>query len=144
MKGMRLTNLLKKIDQFGRPLPTFNLNGETEAQTVLGGVVTFAIIVIILLYGSLKLDHMSTKHNANVTSVLEPDVFDQNDAMNLNEIGFRLAFSVRGFYDKQLKDDPRYVKYLAKIEGIKDGESFDKRIPFHKCTDEDWNEFPPP
>ena len=99
-KGMRMANLLKKIDQFGRPLPSFNLNGETEAHTVTGGLVTFTIIVIILSYGSLKLDHLINNHNANVTSVLETDVFDKFDIMNLSEIGFRLAFSVRGFYDK--------------------------------------------
>ena len=87
---------------------------------------------------------MITKHNANVTSVLETDVFDYNDILNLSDIGFKLAFSVRGFVDKELKDDPRYVKYLARIIGKKDGEWYDKEVPYHRCTDDDWDKFPPP
>ena len=90
-----LSSLLEKIDQFGTPLPTFNLNGKTELHTVTGGLTTFAIIVIILCYGTLKFYHMITNHNANVASVLETDVFDFNDIMNLNEVGFRFSFSVR-------------------------------------------------
>ena len=84
---------------FGSPLPTFNLNRETEVHTVTGGLVSLAIIVIILCYGSLKFYHLTIKHNANVTSVLEKDAFDFNDVTNLNEIGFRLAFAVRGTRD---------------------------------------------
>ena len=43
-----------------------------------------------------------------------------------------------------MKDDPRYVKYLVRIFGKKEGKEYEKFIPFHKCTDEDWAEFPPP
>lgn len=75
-KGHRPSSFLKKIDQFGSPLPTFRLNRETEVHTVTGGFVTLAIIFIILCYGTLKFYHMITYHNANVTSVLETDVFD--------------------------------------------------------------------
>jgi len=73
LKGLKLSSLLEKIDQFGRPLPTFNLNGEKMVHTVTGGLMTFAILVTILCYGSLKFYQMVTNHNANVTSVLETD-----------------------------------------------------------------------
>ena len=145
MNGLRLPSLLEKIDIFGRPLPTFNLNSNTEVNTVTGGLVTFAIIITVLCYGSLKYFHLLTKHNANVTSVLDTDVFDFNDKINLNEIGFRFAFSVRGVSGKKdLKDDPRHVKYIVRMDGFKGGEKFDRIIPYHLCTDEDWDKFPPP
>ena len=60
---------------------------------------------------------MITKYNADVTSVLEKDVFDFNEITNLNEVGFRVAFSVRNFRSKELKDDLRYVKYLVRMYG---------------------------
>ena len=144
MKGHRLPKLLEKIDIFGRPLPTFNLNSDTEVNTVTGGLVTFAIIIMVLCYGSLKFYHLISKHNANVTSVLETDVFDFNEITNLSEAGFRLAFSVRGFNSLELKDDPRYVKYLVRMYGKKEGRFFERIIPYHKCEESDWDKFPPP
>lgn len=144
MKGLKLTSLLEKIDRFGRPLPAFNLKGETKVHTVTGGLVTFLILVTTLSYGALKFYHLLTNHNANVTSVLETDVFDFTETTNLHDIGFRVAFSVRGYNTQELKDDPRYVKYLIRMFGKKDGKEFERLLPYHKCTDEDWKEFTPP
>ena len=40
-------------------------------------------------------------------------------------------------------NDPRFVKYMVRIYGIKDGVEYEKMIPYHKCTEEDWAQFPP-
>lgn len=143
MKGLRASRLLEKIDQFGRPLPTFNLDSETEVHTTTGGLVTFLIIVITLCYGTLKFYQMMIKHNTNVTSVYETDVFDFKEVTNLHDIGFRMAFSVRGYDTKELKDDPRYVKYLVRMFGRIKGIEFERIMPYHRCTEEDWEVFPP-
>ena len=125
LKGLKLSSLLEKIDQFGRPLPSFNLNGEKQVHTVTGGLVTFAILVTILCYGSLKFYHLVTNHNANVTSVLETDLFDGTEQINLHDSGFRVAFSVFGNDGRrQLKNDPRYVKYLVYVSGKENGKAF--------------------
>ena len=41
-----------------------------------------------------------------------------------------------------MKDDPKYVKYLVRIFGKKEGKEYETFIPFQKCTEEDWAEFP--
>ena len=142
LKGLRLSSLLEKIDQFGRPLPAFNLNGEKKVHTVTGGLATFAIIIIILCYGTLKFYHLITNHNANVTSVLETDAFDFNDVLNLYDVGFRFAFSVT-HNGGILVNDPRYVKYIALMRGKEGGEHAETVLSFHECTDDDWKLFPP-
>lgn len=43
-----------------------------------------------------------------------------------------------------MKDDPRYVKYVVRLFGRKDGVSYENFIPYHKCTDADWEDFYPP
>ena len=50
----------------------------------------------------------------------------------------RFAFGIEGFLDKQPKDDPRYVKGFARFMGNKDGEGYEKLIPYHKCTKDDF------
>ena len=64
--------------------------------------------------------------------------------MNLNDINFRLAFSVEGYHSREMKNKPEYVKYLVRIFGIKEGKEYETIVPYHKCTDADWAEFPPP
>ena len=46
--------------------------------------------------------------------------------------------------DYKIKDDPRYVKYIVRLRGAREGRKFEKIIPFHKRTDADWAQFPPP
>ena len=64
--------------------------------------------------------------------------------INFKEKGIRLAFGIEGFLDKELKDDPRYVKNLVRFWGKKDGVEYEKLLPFHKCTEEDFEQFAPP
>ena len=67
-----------------------------------------------------------------------------NDRLNFNDIKFRFAFTIEGYLDREMKNDPRYVKYLVRIFGIKDGVEYQTFIPYHKCTDADWAQFYPP
>ena len=57
--------------------------------------------------------------------------------MNLSRSGFRFAWSVEGSYDQKRRDDPRYVKYIVRLEGSKDGEKYEKILPYHNCTEAD-------
>lgn len=43
-----------------------------------------------------------------------------------------------------MKNDPKYVKYLVRIFGKKGGVEYETFIPYQKCTEEDWAEFPKP
>ena len=67
---------------------------------MIGGVVTLMIIVVMLTYGSIKMKQMIEHHNPLVYQFVEKDVFDSSEKLNLNEIGFRLAFTVEGFRDR--------------------------------------------
>ena len=59
----------------------------------------------------------------------------------MNQIGFKLAFSVESYFNAEMKADPKYVKYIVRIYGLRNGIEFQEMIPFHKCTDDDYNDF---
>ena len=82
--------------------------------------------------------------NPNVSSFLEESVFTQNNVLNFRDKNIRFAFAVEGFFDKELKDDPRFVKGFARFYGHLDGKGYEKLFPYHKCTEEDFKEFAPP
>ena len=108
-----------------------------------GGIVTSIIVIIMLTYGIIKMIQLFSHHNPNVTEHIEKTVFDSSERLDLNEIAFQLAFSVVGYHSRELKNDPRYVKYLVRIFGRKDGKEYEKIIPYHLCEEKDWAGFSP-
>ena len=40
-----------------------------------------------------------------------------------------------------MKNDPSYVKYVVSLSSYADNKFTDKQIPFHKCTDDDYDSF---
>ena len=63
--------------------------------------------------------------------------------MNLNDINYRIAFTVEGYYDGKRKDDPRFVKFLIRLYGQKEGKSYERLVEYHECTKEDFDSFDP-
>ena len=64
--------------------------------------------------------------------------YDKTDKLDLNEINYRIAFSFEGENDSKLKDDPRYVKILARAVRRVDNVLSETVLDFHKCTSKDW------
>ena len=42
-----------------------------------------------------------------------------------------------------MKNDPRYVKFIVRLAGKREGKDFQRILPHYKCTDEDYNQFYP-
>ena len=66
-KRRGVASSMKGLDIFGIPIPSFNLKGRMSVQTGTGGVVSFIILLIMVLYASLKFIHLIEKENPNVS-----------------------------------------------------------------------------
>ena len=74
-----------------------------------------------------------------IQNAFEPDL-----KFNLNDMNFRLAFTMEGALDIERKNDPRYVKQYVRTFGKnKAGVLNDRVIPFHECTEADLSQFYP-
>lgn len=136
--------MLERMDIFGQEIPAFNLKGSNRVHTMPGGLMTFAIMVVMLIYASIKMIQLINRTNPNIAQFLEKDVYDSTTRLNLNEINYRVAFTVEGYHSRERKDDHKYVKYLVRIFGRRDRVEYETFIPYHLCTDEDWAQFSPP
>ena len=59
--------------------------------------------------------------------------------MNLNERKARFAFSIEDYNaPRRLKNNDTFVKWEIRLFGYKDHEVYERMIPFHRCTDEDY------
>ena len=46
--------------------------------------------------------------------------------------------------DKELKDDPAYVKWVVRVVNRVDGKEVEKFLTYHKCQASDYDTFAPP
>ena len=129
---------ITSIDGFGADVPSFNLKGESKVNTLFGGVVTALILLLTLGYSILKAIQLTSRSNPSINVSTIPSYFDVTETVNLNEINFRLAFSYRSYNSKELVDDPRYVRWIVRMRGRRDGKDYEELLPYHKCTDIDF------
>ena len=54
-----------------------------------------------------------------------------------------MAFAFEGYRENDLKNDPRYVKWIFRLYGSKDNVEFERILPHHICMEEDFIEFYP-
>ena len=62
-----IDNTIKRVDQFGKAIPSFNLKGEDKLHTPAGAFLSFLIILLMVLFGAIKALHLSNRHNPNVS-----------------------------------------------------------------------------
>ena len=121
-KNRGLGHVLKQIDMFGKPMPAFNIHGKDEVNTSCGGFVSLVIIFITIMFGGLKLSHLTTRKGPTINTYVQTDVFSGEDVFNTVENNFMAAFSLQEYMTFEFKNDPRYVKwfarYLRSIDGV--------------------------
>ena len=54
-----------------------------------------------------------------------------------------MAFAFEGYDDEQFKNDSNYVRYIFRITGKKNNQWYERLIPYHVCTMEDYEKFYP-
>ena len=76
--------------------------------------MTVLISMTALVYAAARFEHMWTKHNPNINEISRPYEIDGEKIFKLNDIKFRMAFSFKGYFDNEIKDDSRYVKWIVR------------------------------
>ena len=132
---------------FQAPVPGFNIAGKTGVGTLLGSLCSLLLIIIMTLYGLIKLDQLVNKIDPTITTVSEKQAFgDEIMPINLrDETNMRFAFSIADRNDAETLIDPRYVKVIARVfTNNFNGTNVEHVVELKPCTDDDWAQFSPP
>lgn len=113
-------------------------------MTVSGGLLSLFVGVVFFIYGSLKLSHLLDKYNPSISEIKEFNFYDSSEHLVLDDFGFRIAFAVEGYLESKLRNDHRYVKYMARVVTKTAGVSSETIIPHRLCTDDSMSQFSPP
>ena len=57
----RVGRVFYKLDQFGRDIPAFNLNGKKKVKTFFGGVITVAFICLGIIFAASKFTELISR-----------------------------------------------------------------------------------
>lgn len=106
--------MLKKLDIFRAPLPGFNIKGDQAVSSNIGGCVSVLIMIVTITFGLLKLEDLALRTNPTVSTFVQEDEFDQNDKYDSGRSDFVMAFALVRAKDDVPKNDPRFVKWMAK------------------------------
>ena len=87
---------------------------------------------------------MLKRTNPTISSFTAKNEVTKYDDLNLKNADLRFAFAVEGFIDKQLKDDPRFVKYMVRTVTRDNGKETEKILPHRKCSPSDLDALAPP
>ena len=130
---------------FKREVPSFNMRGRARVASVAGAFLSFLIIIITLIYGTIKIIQLESRFNPHISTFVEQSYFDGTNVINFKETGLRFAFGIEGNIDRALKDDKRYVKWLVRaLYKVSENERAERIIPYHRCTEADLDKFQPP
>lgn len=96
--------------------------------------------MMVMGYGIQKGMELIYRNNPIVNLSDEANAYDASDVVDLNAIGFKIAFGVGDFLTGESLDDPNFVNWEVKlIEGLKQKQLNSTQVNFHKCTDNDWD-----
>ena len=102
-------------------MPNFNIKGSDTVNSIVGGFFTLLLGMTVFMYGALKFSDLVTKPNPIINTYFKDDGMT-GTYLNLNERNFRIAFTVESFLSPiKQKNDPRYVKYLVRLNGKRNG-----------------------
>ena len=124
-------------------VPSFNINGRDYLRTGAGGIVSFFILYVTLLFALLKFTHLMSKHNPQVNAYVNPNAYTYEDVFDLKEERFKIAFGLEKHATGEPITDLRYFKWAAMFYQMLGGEMTIQEIPMRTCTESDFAEFYP-
>ena len=132
---------MTKFDMFGSPLPGFNLKGQKTMKTNLGALVSLFQITLVILFASVKFIELESRAGYDISSHDQLYLSSRSNPANFSELDFKVAVSFVGYRDQQFKNDSKYVKWITRMVGSRDGHQYEKILPHHKCTEADLESF---
>ena len=91
-------------------------------KTQIGSFITLVVTTTIVMYALLKYLHLLTRHNPDVSYYYNWNEHENGEVVNLNDINFKIAVTIEDYNSpKTLKNDPRYVKWMFRLHGKRNG-----------------------
>ena len=103
-------------------------------KTWAGAFLSMIILVIVLMFGILKLKFLLLRKNPTIVSNKTP--LDITTTYSLGSDEFMMAFFAENYWTGAALSDRRYVNWVTRLVVIEEGTKTKTWYPMHKCKDE--------
>ena len=140
-----MAQFILEFDQFGRQVPSFNLESQGEIKTCFGGLVSIGVIFVTFLFAMVKLEHLMDRKNPNIAQYLLP--IEEGDSFDMTSDQFQMAFAIENFntdtsVTKTVANDARFVQWYATVQKADSaGLEVYTRYLMHTCTAQEFAKF---
>ena len=107
-----------------------------------GAITSLAIIYVTILFGSLKLQHLTNKKGPTINTNITP--LEAGVTYKIDQDEFMMAFSAENYETNEPLTDPRYVKWVTAYWERVGGKLLTRFYPMHKCSDAEFSRFSKP
>ena len=104
--------MLKGLDLFAAPLPQFNVRGEQDVKTHIGGFVSLLMMTVTFIFAMMKLQNLFDFKNPAIAIFKQEIEAGQENSFEITD-DFQMAFGL-DTYENGIKNDERYVKWVAR------------------------------
>ena len=106
---------MRSFDIFSKPSPSFNYRGQSSVKTYCGTLCSWIVLVIVIIYASIKSIHLESRRGPIIAQYAEPSPYGKDFPISMKKKHARFAFSFEGFRDNKMKIDPTYVKWIFRM-----------------------------
>ena len=85
---------MTRFDQFGQPIPSFNLKGQETIKTGLGAFLTLMMTILVLGYAIIKINHLVIHHSPNIATFPIDTVYLESTPLDLTASTLKPAFAL--------------------------------------------------
>ena len=110
-----ISSFVREIDQFGSPIPAFNIKGSEKVKTTFGGILSATIVVLTLGYFVQNMQGLVKGDDPIINYVTISDYYDDDQSgLNLFDANQRFAIQISNVNELQILD-PQYVTLNATV-----------------------------
>ena len=131
---------IKKHDFFSKSID-LNIKGETEISTLIGGICTITIYVMILILVGLEFKKLVLNEGDSINSVVKMVDSENIPAVNFNDTDFMFTMSINaeGYEGLSLQDLSKYIDiHLVNERFNGEDDSPDVDVGFKLCDENDF------
>jgi hypothetical protein len=111
-------------------------------SSVCGIIVTLVLYCVLVAYGIRKGQTLVFRESPEVSLFEIKNQFSSQDWLDLDSVGFKIAFTVVDYYTLKVLDDPTMVEWVVLLQTYKNLQLVEEySIKTHKCNQQDWSQF---
>lgn len=118
------------------------LNGKRSVPSLPGVIVSLLLYSTVISFAVQRGQEVHYKDNPNITPELVMNYFNARDFVDLDSLGFQLAFGVMDYENRSILDSAEYVEWHVYLETRKNLEVIDtQKLSLHRCDENDRKRF---